>query len=75
MQIFGVASFLSCTFSMFALFVEQVLIGEVIFGISLICLSASLILSLYEVAISTNALTIELEHVQRQSGPERMEND
>ena len=65
MQIFGVISFLCCTFSMFALFVSQVLLGELIFGLSLLCLSTSLILSLYEVAISTNALTIELENVKR----------
>jgi hypothetical protein len=65
MQIFGVMSFLCCTFSMFALFVSQILLGEIIFGLSLLCLSTSLILSLYEVAISTNALTIELENVKR----------
>ena len=65
MQIFGVISFLCCTFSMFALFVSRILIGELIFGLSLLCLSISLILSLYEVAISTNALTVELEDVKR----------
>ena len=65
MQIFGVMSFLCCTLSMFALFVSQILVGELIFGTSLLCLSTSLVLSLYEVAISTNALKIELEDVKR----------
>ena len=67
MQIFGVLSFLCCALSMFALFLAHLLIGELFFGISLIGLSISLILSLSEVALSTNALTIELEHVQRKS--------
>jgi hypothetical protein len=65
MQIVGVTSFLCCTGSMFALFVSRILIGEILFGISLLCLSASLLISLYEVAISTNALTIELDDVKR----------
>jgi hypothetical protein len=67
MQIFGVLSFLCCALSMFALFLAQVLIGELIFGASLICLLISLLLSLSEVALSTNALAIELESVQQKS--------
>jgi hypothetical protein len=67
MQIFGVLSFLCCASSMFALFLAQLVIGELFFGISLIGLSISLILSLSEIAISTNALKIELESVQHKS--------
>lgn len=61
MQIFGVISFLLCTFSMFALFIGQELVGEVLFGISILLLSGSLILSLYEVSLSTDALTLAIK--------------
>ncbi len=60
MQIFGVVSFLLCTLSMFALFIRQELVGEVLFGISILLLSGSLVLSLYEVSLSTDALTLAL---------------
>ena len=66
MQIFGVTSFLLCTLSMFALFIKQELAGEILFGASLIGLSASLVLSLYEVSLSTHALNLELEDLKDQ---------
>ena len=61
MQIFGVSSFLLCTLSMFALFIHQELAGEILFGISILLLSASLVLSLYEISLSTAALNIALK--------------
>lgn len=61
MQMFGVISFLLCTFSMFALFIRQELAGEVLFGISILLLSGSLVLSLYEVSLSTDALTLAIK--------------
>lgn len=64
MQIFGVVSFLLCTLSMFALFIHQEFMGEILFGISILSLSFSLILSLYEVTLSTNALNLELEDLK-----------
>ena len=67
MQFMGVLSFLLCTLSMFALFMTQILLGEILFGISLLTLSSSLILSLYEVAISSNALNIEMAYLERRA--------
>lgn len=64
MQIFGVTSFLLCTLSMFALFIRQELAGEILFGASILMLSASLILSLYEVTLSTHALNLELKDLE-----------
>lgn len=52
---------LLCTLSMAALFLEFNEIGEKIFGVSLIAMCASLILSLWEVTISTKALNMELK--------------
>jgi len=61
MQAYGVLSFFLCTLSMFALFLGVELAGAIVFGISLILLSISLLYSLYEIVISTNAINVELE--------------
>jgi Na+/phosphate symporter len=47
--------------SMFLLFLKVELAGAIAFGISLILLSLSLLYSLYEIVISTNAINVELE--------------
>ncbi|WP_133492315.1 DUF2721 domain-containing protein [Alcanivorax sp. 24] len=65
MQVAGVLSFLLCTLSMFALYLHQDMPGVVLFGASLISLSLSLIFSLWEVLISTNALNVQLEALRR----------
>ena len=63
MQSFGCFSFILCTLSMFALFIERQMAGQILFGTSLIILSMSLLFSLYEVIISTGAINIELENL------------
>jgi uncharacterized Tic20 family protein len=65
MQFVGVIGFILCTFSMTCLFFTFDLIGEIAFGISLMAMVTSLLLSLYEIFISVNALNIELEHMER----------
>jgi len=55
MQFFGVISILLCTVSMFNLFLEFIEVGKKIFGLSLAAMCISLLLSLWEVYISTNA--------------------
>ncbi|MDR3088119.1 MAG: DUF2721 domain-containing protein [Azoarcus sp.] len=64
MQSFGVLSFLLCALAMLALFMRTetlVFVGQVLFGTSIVALAVSLVLSLLEVLISTNALTIVVE--------------
>jgi hypothetical protein len=58
MQGFGVLSFLLCALSMFTLFVREETAGKVLFGVSLLVLAVSLVLSLVEILISTNALSV-----------------
>ena len=60
MQFFGVVSILLCTISMFWLFIEYIEIGKKVFGLSLGAMCISLLLSLWEVYISTTALNMEL---------------
>jgi hypothetical protein len=70
MQLLGVLSLLLCVVCMFVLFVELVLVADVIFGISLVLMTGSLALSAWEIRISVGALSLhlsDLEHVQRSS--------
>nr|WP_275298239.1 DUF2721 domain-containing protein [Halomonas campisalis] len=68
MQVAGVLSFLLCTLSMFALFLAFELVGMVLFGASLITLSISLVYSLWEVMLSTNALNVQLQDIEALGG-------
>jgi uncharacterized membrane protein len=69
MQAFGVLSFFLCTVSMFLLFLQLQTPGIIAFGISLVLLSLSLLYSLYEIQISTNAINVELANFEaRKSG-------
>jgi len=64
MQTAGVFSFLLCTLSMLFLFFEMPEIGSIVFGLSLMALVFSLMMSLYEVRISCKAIEIELESLE-----------
>lgn len=64
MQRWGVISFVLCTLSMFGLFLQWDMVGKVCFGISLVSLLVSLLLSLYEIQISCDAINIELESLE-----------
>ena len=64
MQALGVLSFLLCSLSMLGVFLNAVQLAKIIFGISLLTLVLSLLVSLYEILISTSAIKIELEDLQ-----------
>lgn len=59
MQVFAVSSFFGCALSMFVLFLGQNLPGAVIFGLSLVLLLVSLGISLREIQVSVNAITLQ----------------
>jgi hypothetical protein len=61
MQSTAVLSFLLCALSMSAIFLEAAMAGKLLFGLSLLALAISLVLSLIEVLLSTNALNIVLD--------------
>ncbi|THF67086.1 DUF2721 domain-containing protein [Pseudothauera nasutitermitis] len=68
MQTFGVLSFLVCALSMLALYLHGEEAGKVLFGVSIVTLAVSLVLSLIEVLISTNALSVVVEDMERGGG-------
>jgi hypothetical protein len=65
MQIFAVLSITLCMFAMFSLFLNSYVLGSVIFSLSLLAMIASLLLSLYELRISGDALNIELQDMEK----------
>ncbi|MBW4461937.1 MAG: DUF2721 domain-containing protein [Nodosilinea sp. WJT8-NPBG4] len=67
MQALGVSSFIVCTLSMLGLFLDHQQLAEVLFGLSLLLLVASLLTSLYEIAISTRAIEAELADIDAKS--------
>ncbi|BFP41014.1 DUF2721 domain-containing protein [Muricauda sp. SCSIO 64092] len=64
MQATAIGSFLLAAISMFLIYVEMNVFANIIFGISLILLMMSLVLSLIEVQLSTKALGIQLKKME-----------
>ncbi|MEX0313336.1 MAG: DUF2721 domain-containing protein [Allomuricauda sp.] len=65
MQATAIISFLLAAVTMFLIYVELMIWANVIFGISLVFLMISLILSLIEVQLSTKALGIQLSNMEQ----------
>jgi hypothetical protein len=64
MQATAIVSFLLAAVTMFLVYVELDLWANIIFGISLVFLMISLVLSLIEVQLSTKALGIQLKNME-----------
>jgi hypothetical protein len=60
MQVFGISSLLLCVGTMFLVYVGWHTFAEVVFGVALILLIASLALLIWEIQISTRALDLHL---------------
>ncbi|PKN93366.1 MAG: DUF2721 domain-containing protein [Chloroflexi bacterium HGW-Chloroflexi-6] len=63
MQILGVSSFFFCVLCMFLLFAGLAVVGKIVFGLSLFLLLASLALSLRELQVSVDALTLQIHDI------------
>lgn len=64
-QILGISSLLVCCISMFFLYAQMQLIGEILFGFSIILMALSLAYALKEMTLSGIALKLELEHIRQ----------
>lgn len=64
MQGLGVFSFLLCAVTMTLLYLGWDHMGHLVFGLSLLTMVASLMVSLKEIAISGDALKIQLENMK-----------
>ncbi|GMN07756.1 DUF2721 domain-containing protein [Croceitalea sp. MTPC5] len=65
MQATAIISFLLAAVTMFLVYVEFQILAKILFGISLVFLMISLILSLIEVQLSTKALGIQLKNMEK----------
>ncbi len=64
MQAFGIASILTCVFTMFAVYLGYQVLSGILFGFSLIFMILSLLLSFQETLISVSALKLELSKTE-----------
>ncbi len=64
MQFFGVMSFLSGIICMFLIYKEEIYFAQIMFAICMILFAISLIISLFEIQKSTNALELELSDME-----------
>ncbi|PVZ70478.1 DUF2721 domain-containing protein [Pelagibaculum spongiae] len=65
MQLMGSLSFFFCVVTMLLIFIDQALLGEWVFGFSLVLLLLSLALSVMEIHISVNAINSELSELEK----------
>jgi hypothetical protein len=66
MQIAGLLSLLLCVLCMFLIYINLILISEILFGIALILLTVSLVLSIWEIQISVHALDLHLNNMEKE---------
>jgi len=64
MQACGVLSIFSCVLCMFLIYAGQPMAGKVIFGIGLLSLMTSLVLSFWEIQISVVSLNVALSDLE-----------
>jgi len=64
MQILGIGSLLLCVLVMFLIYVDYMVIAEILFGIALIMLVVSLAISVLEIQISVKALDLHLSDME-----------
>ncbi len=66
MQFLGVLSLICCVVCMAFVYLHQQMAAQVVFAFSLLLLAGSLILSTYEIIISTKALNIQLSSLEEE---------
>jgi hypothetical protein len=65
MQLLGIGSLFLSVFCMVALFAGWMILGKILFGLSLILLLISLGVSIIEIQISVDALNIQLQDLEK----------
>lgn len=73
MQAYGVASFLCCIFSIYFIFISNASMAHATFGLAILSLIVSLVLSLIEIQHSTKALELQLSDIEGLEDPSLIE--
>ena len=66
-QIIGISSLLLCVLCMFLIYINITLFAQIVFGIAMILLIISLLLSIWEIQISVKALDIRLSDMEERN--------
>ena len=69
MQALGVMSFLTCILCMYCIYASFMTWAHITFALSLLLFTASLLISLLEIQLSTKALEIELSNMEDMKDP------
>jgi len=69
MQGMGVLSFISCIVCMYGIYLDNTLIAEISFALSLLFFTVSLVISFIEIQLSNKALELELSDMEEHSDP------
>jgi hypothetical protein len=64
MQLLGVFALFLCVLSMFMIYASEIKVANILFGISLLSLTISLGLSMYEIVLSVTALNVDLKEIE-----------
>lgn len=75
MQMLGVLSLLSSLMAMFFLYIRLEILGHIIFGIGMLLLGISLIVCVWEIWISTQAIKTHLYQIEKRSRPNSKNTD
>ena len=73
MQALGVVTFLGCILCMYLIYVQFMMAANIIFAVSLVSFSASLLLYFLEIQLSTKALELELSDIEGLEDPSVIE--
>ena len=73
MQALGVVTVLGCILCMYLIYVQFMMAANIIFAVSLVSFSASLLLSFLEIQLSTKALELELSDIEGLEDPSVIE--
>ena len=65
MQTFGILSLFACILSVIVLFLGQLILGKILFGLSLALMLTSLLYCVMEIHLSGRALEIEMEDMEK----------
>lgn len=69
MQGMGVLSFISCIVCMYGIYLDNILVAEISFALSLLFFTISLIISFVEIQLSNKALELELSDMEEHPDP------
>lgn len=69
MQGMGVLSFIACILCMYGIYLENILVAEISFALSLLFFTISLVISFIEIQLSNKALELELSDMEEDGEP------